>query len=279
MINMLQQKRIWTYYGIFLLVCNITFTYSQNSKDVARFIIINCPNEVVVKADKEILHHDIGGWYTVSAGKTKINILKNDSVIFSSTFKFRPNDEKRIIFDCSIDCISLEITSDPPEAQIFIDGEDYGFVPYKNLYTKPGKHKIKLDLYNYASVNREISLSAENTEKINFSLEHSQAYRDSIKLVNIKGKRIRQRWRKIIFGIVTASFAGAGIYYELQARSDISDANKAAREYDNAKSKFENYKDSYLKHRMNAKESLDLRNILLGTAGISLAGFGSSFIF
>jgi len=279
MSKILQSEKKCLYYWIIFVVYFVMFTCAQDTTGVTRFIIINCPSDAVVKADGKIINHDIGGWYTVSVGEKKIQIHKNDSVVFSSSFIFKPNEERRIVFDCSIDCAGVEINSSPSEAQLFIDDEDYGMVPYQNNYTKPGKHKIKLNLPGYEPINEEIYLSTGNIGKHSFILEHSQAYKDSIASVNLKEKRARQRWRKVIFGVVTASLAGTGIYYEIQARSSVSDANQMAMEYDNATADFAHYKKSYSEYRKDAKKSIDLRNILLGAAGMAFAGFGFSFIF
>lgn len=279
MVKILQSEKKCLYYWMIFIVHFVMSTCAQDTTGVARFIIINRPSDAVVKADEEIINHDIGGWYTVSAGEKKIQIYKNDSVVFSSNFNFKQNEEKRIVFDCSIDCAGVEINSSPSEAQLFIDDEDYGMVPYQNYYTKPGKHKIKLNLPGYKPINEEISLSTGNIGKHSFLLEHSKAYKDSIASVKLKEKRARQRWRKVIFGVVTASLAGTGIYYEIQARSSVSDANQMAMEYDNATADFAHYKKSYSEYRKDAKKSIDLRNILLGAAGMAFAGFGFSFIF
>lgn len=276
----MQKSRDFRLYCLIIFLIGFaTFANTQNLPEKARFIIINCPPNGTVKTDGNTIEHDIGGWYTVLSGKILLEIFIQDSIVFSSKFNFESNEEKRIIFDCSINCTSVEIRSSPSDAKLVIDNEDGGSVPYQNDFIKPGKHVIDLSLPGYEPINTEISLSPDKPGIFSYLLDYTQEYKDSVALVQKQEFRSRQRWKNIILGAVTVSLAGVGVMYELQARSELADADQAASEYDKASSNFEYYKKTYYEHRKNAKKAIDLRNIFFGTAGIGFAGFCFSFVF
>jgi hypothetical protein len=268
----------------FLLIIHFTLLLAvsaagADSTGTARLLMINCPDSTDVTVNDKITQPDIGGWITVPAGKVRIKILKDNISVFSSTIEFQKGIDKHIVIGCGIDCAHLVISSNPEGAQILIDGEDFGFTPYLNQYIKEGKHKLHLALAGYAPLEREIDLTAGKTEAVMIPLDRSQAWKDSIKQVQLKHKRAHQFVRKLIFGSVAAALAGAGIYYDFKAKTEISNADETAEAYDNTKSNFDTYKQEYRSYREQGKKFIDYRNIFLGAAGAGTFFFGLSFVF
>jgi hypothetical protein len=87
--------------------------------------------------------------------------------------------------------------------------------------------------------------------------------------------------QKAIFGFLTATFASAGLYYEMYARSQSSAATIEAQAYDAAAISEECtiHRNAYEANRSNARKAIGFRNTLMGVAGGCLVGFGLSFVF
>jgi len=66
---------------------------------------------------------------------------------------------------------SIEITTNPPGAKIFLDGMDTGYItPYTLSNVLTGTHTIKLTLTNYLNYSGVMSVTAHQTAKLNLNL-------------------------------------------------------------------------------------------------------------
>lgn len=66
---------------------------------------------------------------------------------------------------------SIEITTNPPGAKIFLDGIDTGYItPYTLSNVLTGTHTIKLTLTNYLNYSRVINVTAHQTAKLSLNL-------------------------------------------------------------------------------------------------------------
>ena len=84
-----------------------------------------------------------------------------------------PGDHKKIRIDLSLDT-SLTVTSTPPGANIYIDGEQWGSTPYTfEGLISAGQHKIKVELLSqcYGEQTKDVIVDAKLFSKTHFDLE------------------------------------------------------------------------------------------------------------
>jgi len=246
-----------------------------------RVILIGLSDSAVVTADGNVITHDIGGWYQVPAGDVKIEIKEADELVFSTTMHFVAGEDSRIIMECRMGCAQIKIDSKPSGAKLAIDGKNYGVTPFVNKYFRPGNRTVELSLKDYAPLKHGFSISPGQSQDLDLQLSRSQAWKDSVAQIALKQKRSRQMVQKAIFGFLTATFAGAGLYYEMYARSQSSAATIEAQAYDAAAISEECtiHRNAYEANRSNARKAIGFRNTLMGVAGGCLVGFGLSFVF
>ena len=66
---------------------------------------------------------------------------------------------------------SIEITTNPPGAKIFLDGIDTGYItPYTLSNVLTGTHTIKLTLTNYSNYSSVMNVTAHQTAKLSLNL-------------------------------------------------------------------------------------------------------------
>jgi len=66
---------------------------------------------------------------------------------------------------------SIEITTNPPGAKIFLDGIDTGYItPYTLSNVLTGTHTIKLTLTDYLSYSSVMNVTAHQTAKLSLNL-------------------------------------------------------------------------------------------------------------
>ena len=69
---------------------------------------------------------------------------------------------------------SIDIKSDPAGATVYLDGEDTGDItPYILTNVTPGSHTIKLELFHYEYREKTITVNADETTYINWSLTYA----------------------------------------------------------------------------------------------------------
>ncbi len=257
--------------------------FAQNdSAESSRVIFIGLPDSAVVHADGKVVEHDIGGWYQVPSGDVKIEISQSDSVVFSSNMNFKAGEDSRIIIECRMGCAHFELTSKPSGAKLSIDGENYGYTPFKSYYFRPGNSReIKLSMPGYAPLKESISISPEKSLVLELQMDRSQEWKDSVKTVVLKKKQGRQRVQKIVFGVLTMAFTGAGVFYDDYAKSQLKAADVEAAAYDASVTTdgCVNHRSAYNQNISNARKAINFRNTFLGVAGGCLVGVGLSFVF
>jgi hypothetical protein len=253
----------------------------DTTTSTSRLILIGAPDSTVISANDTEINHDFGGWYDVPAGDVKIKIYLADTLVFSSNMKFQKGLDHRLIFGCRADCNGgrLQIASEPKGALVSIDGEPYGYTPLLNNLINPGNHTIQLTMDGYAPLTHTFLLIQDNADDFYLTLERSQEHKDSVGLISVKKKRVRRGVQKFFLSVITIALAGAGGYYDLEAKSYLSLSNDASAAYDAAHDNFDVHRATYYQNRDRAKKMLKYRNILCGSAGVSLLAFGFSFVF
>lgn len=98
----------------------------------------------------------------------------------------------------------LRVTSDPSGAVLSLDGNREGSTPYENDKIKPGNHSVKLELKQYASVQKTVSCASGGRDSLQVTLEHTQAWGDSVARARKTMEKLHKE--KSIFAIVSGIF-------------------------------------------------------------------------
>lgn len=84
----------------------------------------------------------------------------------------RPDDEPRYVPPTSRERGLVEITVDPPDASIYVDGEFYGkAADIRELELLPGKHRIEVVRPGYRTDERDIEIVARRNPAVRIRLE------------------------------------------------------------------------------------------------------------
>ncbi|MBN1603137.1 MAG: PEGA domain-containing protein [Chitinispirillaceae bacterium] len=231
----------------------------------ARFHFPNAPDSVVVKVDGNSIDMDSTGWYTVTKGLKKIELLLSDTLLFSLSRYFSENEEKKIHLNCNDDCGGVEINSVPDGARLSIDDEYTTTTPATNHFLTPGKHTLKLGMPGLETVYKDFEIAAQNISKMTFTLIRNKNSKNQAK---IRGRKITTA----IFCVMTASLASASAWYEYSAHTYLSNARDASDLYDAACENFGIYKANYYHARKKAKNAIEIRNALTIATGVGLTG-------
>lgn len=71
---------------------------------------------------------------------------------------------------------SLSLTSNPPGARIWLDGEERGKTPLTLTHLEPGYHQLKLELPLYQTLQKQILVSSGEEKKIELTLEEAPGF-------------------------------------------------------------------------------------------------------
>ena len=113
--------------------------------------------------------------------------------------------KRAVLEDASKQRELLEITSDPSNSSVLVDGVELGVTPYKRS-TFVGKHEITVRHTGYKSTNQEITVSENRKSSVGFQLQLGQ---DPVKY--IKEYQPRPKWRLGLGGaLVGVGLVGIG---------------------------------------------------------------------
>lgn len=170
---------------------------------------------------------------------------------------------------------TLDIKTIPEGASFNINDKKVGVTNYYNDRFVPGKYKMDLVLDNYEIISQEVIVEKEKTINLEFKLERTEAYKDSVKNATKKQRRKRLLVRQLIFGGLTLASGGLGLYFNKEADDSKTDESAAKQAYLNAgvNSSFDQLYKEYEGHHADVNENIKKRNIFYGIAG----GFGLCF--
>jgi len=173
------------------------------------------------------------------------------------------------------------ITTEPENAELTLNGASQGTVPFQSGHLSPGEYTIILSQNSFESIEETVSLTAGETLALEYSLEYTQAYTDSLFGAGEALSKRKQTIRRIVFGSLSAVSFGMGIYFNSEVDSYYNELIAAREAYDNAGGgdDFE----SLGKAVTNAQGDVDtyslMRNISYGSAGGFAIGLGLSIPF
>ena len=84
---------------------------------------------------------------------------------------------------------SIDIQSSPDGATVYLDGEDTGNItPYIITNLEPGDYTIKLDLYHFEYREETVTVNADETTYVNWSLTHAPEQMATVQPASAAGK-------------------------------------------------------------------------------------------
>jgi hypothetical protein len=103
----------------------------------------------------------------------------------------------------------LSVICDPAGAVLSIDGKNEGITPYENDKVKPGDHTLKVELKQYATAEKAVSIKNGGRDTVRFTLEHTAAYMDSVQAARQTMEKLHKD--RFVFTVVSAIFCFCAI--------------------------------------------------------------------
>lgn len=133
------------------------------------------PSEARLFVDDKVIKPEKDGFYLLSVGLQKISIRKDGyrsselDVLVTDTSIARPSVQLQRLYG------SLTVSSDPGDADVFIDGEKAGKTPFKADSIAAGSRDIKVQKGNLMSM-RKVTISENQTAALDIKLQASVGF-------------------------------------------------------------------------------------------------------
>jgi len=245
----------------------------------ARLSIKNVPPDAKVLINNSPALAGENGFYAVPSGNVAVQVESKGIAAYTTSISFKAGEEKTIELNCREHCATLDIVTDPFGASVYLNGRFEGLTPYVNTFIKPGEYDLDVSMRGHEPVMRQIFLNGNKPLVLTLNLDQTQIFRDSLKAVKTAQKKRRQLVQKLLFSGLAAMCSAGGVYFDMNARSKLSQADDAAAGYERASADFQGYKDTYNLNRDGARKSLGNRDLLYVAAGACMIGFTFSFLF
>ena len=131
----------------------------------------------------------------------------------------------------------------------------------------------------YNPVKEKVRLEKSSFIGRTYTLEHTEAYLDSVKQVKALSAKRWQWIRRIVFATGAAGSTGTAIYYNLRAGQYADDQQDIQDDYREAASGFDSFESRYESKAEIAKQARTRRNLLTTLAGVFACGFVISIPF
>ena len=246
-----------------------------------KLLLKNIPDDIVFYVNGLSRSPDDTGGIAVAPGPVLLEIKQQRVVVYSTLFTVDSSEEKTILFDCTADCALLHVMTEPSNATLSMNGIILGTTPYLNRFVRPGEYSIMATYPGRIPVVRRIALSLDSAQIFSFTMEQTQAVRDSIAAVRRTLHLKRQMIQSIGFGGLGIGLAVAGAWFDHEALRHLDNASVASAEYNKARTDetCRKYKNKYLEERKQAGRPIIYRNIFYSAATVCVAGFYLSFVF
>ncbi len=270
---------------VFLLLLFFPSVASTDSSaavaDTGRVTLTALPDSAVFYINGLEQVPDERGGFTVDAGPVLFEIKQRRVVVFSTFFLLKSTEEQIIPVECIGKCALLHVNTEPAGAVLSINGTLVGTTPFLDRFMNPGDVSIMITRPGYIPVIRRLNLSIDSSKVHSFTLEQTQAVKDSLAAVKRAMRHKRQVIQSTLFGGVGCVALIAGGYFDYRAYQHLEDAQRASEAYDAARSNAECQaaKRQYLSNREQAERPILYRNALFGVVGACLAGFYLSLVF
>jgi len=155
---------------------------------------------------------------TLNTGKYNIVIKREDYYDKEITVDLGSGDNEELNLDLDHHLGSLFVYSDPPEADIFLDGDMAGKTPLKVTDLNTGKHNIKIMKSGYYTTTETVTVKVDKITNYDLNLMSHASVKAQLK--KIKGKK--SFW--LVSGLV---FTGAGAYYKMSSDKHFTEYGTA----------------------------------------------------
>ena len=220
--------------------------------------------------------------YSVKAGDVEISIEAPEYATYKTSETIEMGENK--IIEKKLDYLfgSVEVTSHPDTASLFLNDVETGITPYTHTRLRTGKYKLTLIKNNYTGITEDVFIKPNEVLKREYTLKFSKAYRDSLR---------RERWlahgarglRRVLFSALGTVCGAAGYYFESKLSKNIENYTFWKNEYDEATGmdakRFEEIKKNYYQEYNQARTNWLNRNMFISVAGMCGAGFFISIFF
>ncbi len=133
------------------------------------------PSEAKLFVDDKVMKPEKDGFYWLPVGSQKISIRKDgyrsseQNILVTDTSIARPSVQLQQLYG------SLSVTSDPTDADVFVDGEKAGKTPFKADSIAAGPRDIRVQKGNLLSM-RKVTISENQTANLDIKLQASAGY-------------------------------------------------------------------------------------------------------
>ncbi len=100
----------------------------------------------------------------------------------------------------------IHVITEPSGATVYLNQKSVGKSPFSINQLKPGDYVISVDMENYESIKQNHLLESNVSDTIRFTLKHSAAYLDSIRVSEIHAQKHHKRFTGILTGVAFALF-------------------------------------------------------------------------
>lgn len=100
----------------------------------------------------------------------------------------------------------IHIITEPSGATVYFNQKSVGKSPFSNNQLKPGDYVISVEMENYERTQQNHLLESNVSDTIKFTLKHSVAYLDSIRVSEIRAQKHHKRFTGILTGAAFALF-------------------------------------------------------------------------
>lgn len=171
-------KLILSQYGIQLRpkgVWRIRISGEPKMSDRLPVVFFVQPSDAQVQIDGKTYEVSDQKPVPLSPGKHQVKILKRGYRPVEQTINV---DKDHVVFKFElqeVDLVPVAINSNPPGAQIYLDGMERG-VTSKAMNLFPGTYELKLTLNGYLPLNRKIEVKENATNVFDFNLTKNAGY-------------------------------------------------------------------------------------------------------
>ena len=193
----------------------------------------------------------------------------------SRKLNIKAGSNDSIIFNLKPVMGSLSVITDPPEAEIFIDGKSYGTSPKMIEKIIIGEHIIELRKHNYANVTKNVVIKENQRTSLDENLSNFKEIlitsKPSEANFSINGREMSVTPEKL-----TTHFGENSITLSKKGYIDLHESFTVTEEKD--KYSFELVSDEKAIAQMDFKKYKKIKNIFLGATAVT-AGIGAYYAY
>jgi len=170
---------------------------------------------------------------------------------------------------------SITVNSEPKGADLSVGPNIKGKTPFSSNTIATGNYELNVTMPGYISIREPVSIFLDSNAVFNFTLEHTQAWKDSIAAAGAKKKKAFKWARRITFGVGALGAGAMALLQERSAADNIAKAESIQAEYDAQTGSFSGteFQTEYSNAMNAASDNQRMRNIFAGV------GSGCAILF